>query len=75
MSGPSPVTPRDCNDLSQNALEDEQKEAAVEIGNNLELKSTDDAGGRDRVLVPLFISSIRKDEPIVTRRELWSYYR
>lgn len=21
-----------------------------------------------------FVSSIRKDEPIVTRRELWSYY-
>lgn len=24
---------------------------------------------------PTFISSISKDEPIVTRRELWSYYR
>jgi len=23
---------------------------------------------------PLFISSISKDEPVVTRRELWSYY-
>lgn len=23
----------------------------------------------------IFISSIRKDEPIVNRRELWSYYR
>ncbi len=25
--------------------------------------------------IPIFVSSIRKDEPIVTRRELWSYYR
>ncbi|KAJ3508017.1 hypothetical protein NLJ89_g5981 [Agrocybe chaxingu] len=24
---------------------------------------------------PLFVGSISKDEPIVTRRELWSYYR
>jgi hypothetical protein len=23
---------------------------------------------------PLFISSISKDEPLVTRKELWSYY-
>lgn len=23
---------------------------------------------------PLFVSSISKDEPIVTRQELWSYY-
>lgn len=23
---------------------------------------------------PMFVSSITKDEPIVTRKELWSYY-
>jgi len=24
---------------------------------------------------PIFVSSLSKDEPIVTRKELWSYYR
>ncbi|KAF4619178.1 hypothetical protein D9613_004862 [Agrocybe pediades] len=28
----------------------------------------------DQIERPVFVSSIRKDEPIVTRRELWSYY-
>jgi len=33
-----------------------------------------DAEGNRRI-VSNFISSIRKEEPIVSRRELWSYYR
>jgi hypothetical protein len=55
-------------------LEDKQELASVEIGNRSDIKTKDDAG-RDRALEPLFVSSIRKDEPIVTRKELWSYYR
>ena len=39
------------------------------------MNATDDAGDRDRASEPLFVSSIRKDEPIVTRIELRSYYR
>ena len=46
----------------------------LEIGNRFDIKTTD-TGGRDRASKPLFVSSIRKDEPIVTRVELWSYYR
>jgi hypothetical protein len=63
-----PVTPQSEN---RDALEDKQKLVSVEIGNRSDIKTTDDAG-RDRAL---FVSSIRKDEPIVTRIELWSYYR
>jgi hypothetical protein len=63
---------RPVTDFSENrdvpVLEDKQELASVEIG----IKTKDDAG-RDRA--PLFVSSIRKDEPIVTRKELWSYYR
>jgi hypothetical protein len=65
MSGPSPATPQDDNDFGHEG-------AAVEI-DDLNLKTTD-AGGRGKVLAPLFVSSTRKDEPIVTRMELWSYY-
>lgn len=76
MSGPSPATPQDDNDFGQNALEDKQEEAVIEIDdlNRLDPKTTDDAGGRGKVLAPWFVSSISKDEPIVTRIELWSYY-
>ena len=73
-----PVTPRvPKNDVGENrdALEDKQELAFVEIGNRFDIKTTDDAGGRDKAPGPLFVSSIRKDEPIVTRIELWSYYR
>lgn len=65
----SPVTPQGDNDFDQNVLEDDQ-EVAMEADNHLDLKTTDGRGP-----LPLFTSSIRKDEPIVTRRELWSYYR
>lgn len=67
-----PVTPQ-VPDIGENrdALEGKQELVAVEIGNRSDIKTTDDAGGRE----PLFVSSIRKDEPIVTRIELWSYYR
>ena len=58
----------------KDALEDKQElvQVSVEIGNH-----SDDAGGKERAPEPLFVSSIRKDElePIVTRKELWSYYR
>ena len=52
------------------ALEDKQELVSIEIGNR-----SDDAGDRERVPKLLFVSSIRKDEPVVTRIELWSYYR
>ena len=75
-----PVTPQlevPKNDFGKNrdALEDKQELPSVEIGNPLDIRTTDDAGGRDRAPEPLFVSSIRRDEPIVTRIELWSYYR
>ena len=72
-----PVTQVPKNDSSENrdALEDKQEPVSVEIGNGFDTKTTDDASGRDRAPEPLFVSSIRKDEPVVTRIELWSYYR
>ena len=67
---PSSQVPKNGFDENSDALEDKQELASVEIGDR-----SDDAGGRERVPEPLFVSSIRKDEPIVTRIELWSYYR
>ena len=61
-------------DVPLAVLEDKQGLASVEIGNCSNIKPKDDAG-RDRAPEPLFVPSIRKDEPIVTRKELWSYYR
>jgi len=30
---------------------------------------------RPRGTAPVFVSTVNNDEPVVTRRELWSYYR
>jgi hypothetical protein len=65
-----PQVPKNGFDENSDALEGKQELVSVEIGNRL-----DNAGGRDRAPEPLFVSSIRNDEPIVTRTELWSYYR
>ena len=65
-----PQVPKNGFNENRDALEDKEELASVEIGNR-----SDDAGGRDRAPEPLFVSSIRKDEPIVTKIELWSYYR
>ena len=73
MSSPPPPlpTPLVLNDSSQSSLEEKKKDIPVAISaNHIDLVTVDGAssGGRP----PL--SSIRRDEPIVTRRELWSYY-
>ena len=57
-------------DGNRDALQDKLELVSVGNGNRL-----DDTGGRDRASKPLFVSSLRKDEPVVTRIELWSYYR
>ena len=69
MSGVTKPTQVPKNNFDD-SLEDKHELVSVEIGNRL-----DDAGGKDRAPEPLFVSSIRKDEPMVTRIELWSYYR
>ena len=70
------LPPKNGFDENRDAVEDNLKQelVSVELGNRSDIKTTDDAG-RDRAPGPLFVSSIRKDEPIVTRMELWSYYR
>ena len=67
MSGPLP-------DLRQIALDERQEQDSVAIGDRHDFKAVldDKSNGGS---APPFVSSIRKDEPIVTRRELWSYYR
>ena len=75
MSTPPPITPQleVSTNSGENALESQQKEKSVVISAdpinavNVELAGS---GGR-----PPLLSSIRKDEAVVTRRELWSYYR
>ena len=66
MSGPS-------LHLGQKVLKEKQEEDSVQNEGNIDLKTSigNTSGGRG---APAFVSSIRKDEPIVTRRELWSYY-
>lgn len=75
MSNPSPqiITQTNDNDLGQNMPEEEKKEASVTIDDHIISETKDSASSEDRPMV--FVSSIMKDEPIVTRRELWSYYR
>jgi hypothetical protein len=72
MSTPSPLTSHVSNDSGQNAIEEKQKEDSVVISDPINFVTVDRAGSGGR---PPLLSSIRKDEPIVTRRELWSYYR
>ena len=68
MSGPSRA--QTSGDTAQNTLEEKQKE---DFGADpINSVTVDPAGGGDR---PPLLSSIRKDEAIVSRRELWSYYR
>jgi len=55
--------------------EEEFKEQEVDVVDRVDSKlgfSDAEVTGGNR---SNFISSIRKDEPIVNRRELWSYYR
>ena len=79
MSRPSPllVTSQVSNDSGQNAPEEIQKENYVLTSadsGSIDLVAVERAasGSGDR---PSLLSSIKEDEPIVTRRELWSYYR
>lgn len=67
MSGPSPQALLTSGDSAQNALEEKQKENSGDDPIN-----SDPTGSGSR---PPLLSSIRKDEAVVTRRELWSYYR
>ena len=66
MPGPSP-------DTHQIALEERREQDSVATEDRLYLKfALDDTSSRGRATP--FVSSIKKDEPIVTRSELWSYY-
>ena len=72
MSTPPPLTQVSI-ESSQNAFESQQKEDSVVISPdpiNVVAVNLAGSGGR-----PPLLSSIKKDEAIVTRRELWSYYR
>ena len=73
MPGPSSIAPQVPRN-PDGEFEEEQKEIHVEISNQLDLKLENNDGGR-MPRAPLFVSSISQSEPIVTRRELWSYYR
>ncbi|KAF8166982.1 MFS general substrate transporter [Pholiota molesta] len=71
MSGTSatslPVLSKDSDRELELTLSEKSKEASTEI------ERVDDNVGK-RSKGPTFVSSITKDEPIVTRKELWSYY-
>lgn len=67
MSRPSSVIPQ-ADKSSDNEDTEKRKEAPVAIDGT---RNTD-AGGEGKALE--FLSSITKHEPVVTRRELWSYY-
>ena len=72
MSTPPPLTQVSI-ESSQNVFESQQKEDSVVISPdpiNVVAVNLAGSGGR-----PPLLTSIRKDEAIVTRRELWSYYR
>ncbi|KAF9458495.1 MFS general substrate transporter [Collybia nuda] len=54
--------------------EQDNKDDFVHVVHSLDSKGSSDGSITRRERAPVFVSSIRKDEPIVTRRELWSYY-
>ena len=70
MSRPSPLTSQVSDDSGQKELEEKQEEVSVVISPDPINVVIAGSGGR-----PPLLSSIGKDEPLVTRRELWSYYR
>ena len=73
MSNPPSLTSQVSINSGQNVLESQQKgESVVISADPINFVSVHRAGSC--ASLPL-LSSIRKDEPIVTRRELWSYYR
>ncbi|PPQ70377.1 hypothetical protein CVT26_013842 [Gymnopilus dilepis] len=61
-----PVLPIDSTD---NDLVDEKSSKHVEGASEVVAGSGEDNGNG-----PMFVSSISKDEPFVTRKELWAYY-
>jgi hypothetical protein len=71
MSGTSatslPVLSKDSDRELELTLSEKSKEASTEIE-----RTEDNVGKRSKG--PTFVSSITKDEPVVTRKELWSYY-
>ena len=69
MSSPSPITSQFSNDSGLNARDEKQKKVSVVISADPITVDRAESGSR-----PPLYSSIGKDEPIVTRRELWSYY-
>lgn len=72
MSRPSPLSSQVSNDSGHTStLEEKQKleELSMVISGDFAAVDSDRVGRQ-----PL-LSSIWKEEPIVTRRELWSYYR
>ena len=69
MSGPSSIAPQVDDKFGQNSLEEKQKEVSLEINDQLDFKPENNGGDHK------FASSTSQHEPIVTRRELWSYYR
>lgn len=47
----------------------------VDVIRTLDSKGSSNGSIPRKGTAPVFVSSINKDEPIVTRKELWSYYR
>ena len=73
MSTPPPLTSQVLIDSAEHPLESQQREKSLVISaDTINVVTVDPAGSGGR---PPLLSSIRKDEAIVTRRELWSYYR
>lgn len=66
--------------IPENPVLDEQP--VLSLADDHEKRSIDKRSSVEANVVPArkskghtFISSISKDEPLVTRKELWSYYR
>ena len=75
MSTPPPLTSQVSIDSGQNTLEPQQKKKTAVINADPINVVTVELAGSSGIGRPPLLSSIRKDEAIVTRRELWSYYR
>ena len=73
MTTPPPLTSQVSIEAGQNMFESQQKnKSAVINADPINVVTVELAGIGGR---PPLLSSIKKDEAIVTRRELWSYYR
>ena len=65
------ISRSDGHDLPEEKFKEQDVDVVDRVDSKAGFSDADVTGGNGSI----FISSIRKDEPIVNRRELWSYYR